>query len=65
MLLPGWSPPASTWITAVSVMRLTAAPRTPGCCSRMRFTAALHPPHFMPDTSSTTAWVGGPEGSGR
>lgn len=54
----------ATCTTAVSVSRLTAAPATPGCCSSMRFTAALQPPHFMPRTSSTTASVAGASAGG-
>jgi hypothetical protein len=43
---------------AVSVIRLTAALSTSGRESRMRLTAALHPPHFMPPTSSTSVSAG-------
>lgn len=56
--LPAGESGSATFTTAVSVSRLTAAACTPGCCSRMRLTAALQPPHFMLRTSSTTASLG-------
>ena len=46
-----------SFTTAVSVSRLTAACCTPSLLSRMRFTDAEHPPHFMPLTSSITVSV--------
>lgn len=54
--------PAELWpgrslITALSVSKLTAASSTPGLLSRMRFTDALQPPHFMLLTSRSTVSV--------
>mmetsp|Transcript_27949 Transcript_27949/g.66390 ORF Transcript_27949/g.66390 Transcript_27949/m.66390 type:complete len:318 (+) Transcript_27949:1556-2509(+) len=45
----------STSTAAMLVRRLTEAALTPGCCSRIRLTAAEQPPHFIPSTSRRTA----------
>ncbi len=61
--MPCTPSPHLTVTAAVSVMRLTAAAATSGRVSSMRFTAALHPPHFMSPTSSSTVQLGA-EGEG-
>jgi len=44
--------------TALSVSKFTAAASMAGSATRMRRTAAEHPPHFIPRTSSTTVSTG-------
>src|SRR5688500_11271208 len=44
---------------ALSVMRLTAASRTPGCFDSARCTVAWHAAHVIPPTGMVTRRVGG------